>query len=91
MKYFLVFTPDRGDREDCSVYYSNLIIADSIEDAKAKFINHSYKLRKSQRENYLNRKLTKDEILKILNNPVTFVSRYNNDADYDIIEVNPII
>lgn len=40
MKYFLVFTGDSGDREDCSVYYSKLVIASSDEEALSKFQKH---------------------------------------------------
>lgn len=42
MKYFLIFTQDRGGREDCSVYYSDLVGADSEEEAFVKYFaaNH---------------------------------------------------
>jgi hypothetical protein len=35
-KYYLVFTPDNGSREDCNVYYSTLVIATSEQEALEK-------------------------------------------------------
>ena len=32
-KFYLAFSPDRGNREDCDVYYSELIRAANREDA----------------------------------------------------------
>lgn len=37
MKYYLVFTPDDGNSEDCNVYYSYLVIANDEAEAKKKF------------------------------------------------------
>lgn len=39
MKYFLIFTGDEGSREDCSVYYSNLVIANNETDALNKYFS----------------------------------------------------
>ena len=33
MKAFLIFTKDNGNREDCSVYYSHLVFAETEEKA----------------------------------------------------------
>jgi len=37
MRYFLIFTGDSGDREDCNVYYSRLVIATDEVDALHKY------------------------------------------------------
>ena len=39
MNYYLVFYSDNGNREDCNVYYSNLVIADDEDDAIDKYIS----------------------------------------------------
>lgn len=39
-KYYLVFYGDSGAREDCSVYYSTLILAKSRKEAIAKYVAH---------------------------------------------------
>lgn len=89
MKYFLVFTPDRGGREDCSVYYSNLVIAENEDEAKEKFKNNILK----QRKKYLiknGRTVTPSDEQKILDQ-ITFTSGdYDDDGNYEILEVNPI-
>lgn len=41
MKYFLFFTQDKGNREDCSVYYSDLVEAENKDKAIEKYIRHS--------------------------------------------------
>lgn len=38
MKYFLIFYSDNGGREDCSVYYSTLVIAKDKKEAMDKYI-----------------------------------------------------
>ena len=37
-KYYLFFYADNGSREDCSVYYSTLVIAKNKNDAIDKFL-----------------------------------------------------
>lgn len=32
-KFYLVFTPDNGDREDCNVFYSYLVQAHNKQEA----------------------------------------------------------
>ncbi len=37
-KYYLVFTSDNGNNEDCSVYYSSLVFAKDEDEAIDKLI-----------------------------------------------------
>lgn len=93
MKYFLVFRPDTGSREDCSVYYSNLIIADSVDEAKDKFIVYITQVHKKQLEKHFKRLLTQDELSGLKDN-FSFDPQPDEDDDlerFEILEVNPII
>ena len=38
LKYYLIFYDDHGNREDCSTYYSHLVIAKNSKEAINKFI-----------------------------------------------------
>lgn len=91
MKYFLVFTPDRGSREDCSVYYSDLVIAETMDEAKQKFIAHATKEHKKAREKSLKRLLTPQELNQITS-MLTFIEGDDEDSGtFDILEVKPIV
>jgi hypothetical protein len=90
MRYFFVFTPDRGGREDCSVYYTDLIIAKDESEAKDKFIEHTLKLHIKNREKSFKRLLTKDEIAHIKSG-LTFTDGSDEySGEFEILEVTPI-
>lgn len=89
MKYYLVFTPDRGSREDCSVYYSNLVIAENEDEAKEKFKKFILESRKK----YLiknGKTITSSDEQKILDQITFTTGDYDDDGNYELLEVNPI-
>jgi hypothetical protein len=90
MAYFLVFTPDRGGREDCSVYYTQLVIAKDEAEAKDIFSKDMLLSRITQYEKYFKKKATPD-IINNFKNQITFTDGVDEySGEYEILEVTPL-
>lgn len=99
MKYFLIFSPDRGNREDCSVYYSKLVIAEDSDIAKVKFkISAAKNQIKYMKKNNPNNPSLRDidSLMDSLMGNIVVVDNYDDGEDdgerdiYEILEINPI-
>jgi hypothetical protein len=104
MPYFLIFPPDRGDRESCSVYYTSLVIAKDMDEAKNKFIKDRlikdrYLQNRFARHNHMSLGDIDDIIYDpnspaikgLISNSSIFVKNdEDEDGIYDILEIKPI-
>jgi hypothetical protein len=55
-RFYLVFTDDRGNREDCNVYYSSLVEVDDQQgesEALEIFFTHNPDIEDEDKEHYL--------------------------------------
>ncbi len=88
MKYFLVFTPDRGSREDCNVYYSSLVIADDENEAQEKYKKRKLDGYKKYREKNNLPAMDEVEVKKFLEE-ITFGDE-SEDVRFELLEIHPI-
>jgi len=92
MRYFLVFTPDRGSREDCNVYYSSLVIANDEKEAQVKFIMDSLEGHKKYLKKNKYPPLDEAGEKKFVDR-IVFAAYEGDDSDdisHELYEVNPI-